>query len=343
MITEQVRQIELPAGFTVRPAEMADVETAVAMFNAVTLAQSGREEFSVEDIRSEWEIEDFRLDSATRVVIASDGALVGYSEVWDTRAVPVSPWVWARVHPQFEGLGIGTFLLDWAEQRCHDVFSRVPEDARVVMRCGALSTHQPSHDLLSGYGMMPTRSFWTMRIDLGDEPETAVLPAGLRFATLADRNDLGEVMRASTEAFQDHWGFVPAPEEDELRHWQEWTGNDHLFNPTLWFMVLDGDEVAGVSLCRLSSYEDPEMGWVNTLGVRRPWRRQGLALALLQHSFGELYRRGKRSVGLGVDADSLTGATRLYEKAGMHVIRQFINYEKELRSGVDLMKRSLDD
>ncbi len=342
MITEQIEQVRLPAGFTMRPAHMTDIETAVDLFNATTLAQFGRKEFTVPDIRSEWESEHFHLDTATRVVVSPAGELAGYIEVWDTRAVPVSPWVWARVHPRFEGLGVGTSMLNWAEQRCREVFARVPEEAQVTMRCGAISTHQPSLDLLAGYGMTPTRSFWTMRIDLEDEPETAVLPEGLRFATLAERNDLREVMRASTEAFQDHWGFVPAPEEDELRHWQEWTGNDHLFNPSLWFMVMDGDEVAGISLCRISSYEDPEMGWVNTLGVRRPWRRQGLALALLQHSFGELYRRGKRAVGLGVDADSLTGATRLYEKAGMRVVRQFINYEKVLRPGIDLATREIE-
>lgn len=43
-----------------------------------------------------------------------------------------------------------------------------------------------------------------------------------------------------------------------------------------------------------------------------------------------------------MDAESLTGALRLYERAGMHVIRQVISYEKEIRAGVDLATRSLD-
>jgi len=75
--------------------------------------------------------------------------------------------------------------------------------------------------------------------------------------------------------------------------------------------------------------------------VRRPWRRKGLGLALLLHSFGEFYRRGRRRVGLGVDAQSLTGATRLYEKAGMRVARVYNTYEKELRPGVDLSTQSV--
>ncbi len=85
------------------------------------------------------------------------------------------------------------------------------------------------------------------------------------------------------------------------------------------------------------------MGWVATLGVRRNWRRQGIALALLHHSFGEFYRRGVRKVGLGVDAGSLTGATRLYEKAGMHVASQFDKYEKEIRAGKEISVQSIEE
>ena len=98
-----------------------------------------------------------------------------------------------------------------------------------------------------------------------------------------------------------------------------------------------------MSLCHPKVVEDPDMGWVDVLGVRRPWRRRGLALALLHHTFGEFYQRGKRKVGLGVDAQSLTGATRLYEKAGMHVQRQYATYEKELRPGEELSTQSVED
>lgn len=84
------------------------------------------------------------------------------------------------------------------------------------------------------------------------------------------------------------------------------------------------------------------MGWVGTLGVRRPWRRKGVALALLHHSFAAFQGIGKQRAGLGVDASSLTGATRLYEKAGMHVARQFDRYEKVLRPGRDISTQSVD-
>jgi len=85
------------------------------------------------------------------------------------------------------------------------------------------------------------------------------------------------------------------------------------------------------------------MGWVSTLGVRRPWRKKGLALALLHHSFGEFYRCGKTKVGLGVDSGSLTGALDLYKKAGMSVYSQFDKYEKEIRAGEEISLQSIKE
>ena len=101
------------------------------------------------------------------------------------------------------------------------------------------------------------------------------------------------------------------------------------FDPGLWLLAVDGGEVAGAAVCE----ERPEAGWVGELAVRRPWRRRGLGLALLRRAFVEFYRRGRRKVALAVDSQSLTGATRLYERAGMRVERLYSVYRKELRPG----------
>jgi ribosomal protein S18 acetylase RimI-like enzyme len=75
--------------------------------------------------------------------------------------------------------------------------------------------------------------------------------------------------------------------------------------------------------------------------VRRHWRKRGIGLALLLHAFGELYRRGQRKAGLGVDAENLTGALRLYESAGMHVHQASDLFEKEIRPGKEISVQSL--
>jgi GNAT superfamily N-acetyltransferase len=76
--------------------------------------------------------------------------------------------------------------------------------------------------------------------------------------------------------------------------------------------------------------------------VRRPWRHRGLARAILLASLGEFWRRGRPTVALGVDAQSLTGATRLYESVGMSVRERHDQVTKLLRDGTDLQVRSLD-
>jgi GNAT superfamily N-acetyltransferase len=78
------------------------------------------------------------------------------------------------------------------------------------------------------------------------------------------------------------------------------------------------------------AFDFPKGGWIRQLGVRRPWRKKGIGLAILHHIFGKFYARGVTRVGLGVDAQSLTGATRLYERAGMHVKNHFARFEKEI-------------
>ena len=52
---------------------------------------------------------------------------------------------------------------------------------------------------------------------------------------------------------------------------------------------------------------------------------------MLLQAFGAFYRQGRPGVGLGVDSENLTGATRIYERAGMKVTRDFAIFEKELR------------
>jgi ribosomal protein S18 acetylase RimI-like enzyme len=128
------------------------------------------------------------------------------------------------------------------------------------------------------------------------------------------------------EAFEDHWGHIPG----DFNFWTQRVFGKEDFDPSLCFLVVAGNQIAASALC----FFKQEKGWVQTLGVRKPWRRLGLGLALLNHALGEFYRRGKRVVELGVDAQNPTGATRLYQRAGMHVANEYVVYEKELRPGI---------
>ncbi|RMG90502.1 MAG: GNAT family N-acetyltransferase [Chloroflexi bacterium] len=343
MLEKIEQELKIPAGFGIRPAKWSDLEASVSLFNLCDKAYSGSPSHTIEDLEIEWTSPNFDLEKSTRVIVAPNGDIVGYIEVWDLGSMPVSPSAWGRVHPDYENMGLGTVLLTWAEARARQVLERIPEEIRVVMRASTVSTNEGARQLFYDYGMTLVRHFWTMRIDFDGLPEQPVWPEGIRLTTFAERPNLSEVYHAFDEAFKDHWGHTPNAPEEAIARWQNWIERDPKYDPTLWFLALDGDEIAGVSLCRKVDPEIETHGHVNILGVRRPWRRQGLALALLRHSFVELYKRGKQGVTLGVDASSLTGATRLYKKAGMYVAKQFDTFEKELRPGRDIRTQSVTE
>lgn len=327
--------------FVIRPARMEDLENTVELMNICSMASVGQAEHILAEVRAEWTSPGFDLEHATRLALTSDGKTVGYAEVWDVSPIPVRVWVWGRVHPEYEGQGVGTQLMDWAEARAHEAIERVPADAQVVMECGTINTNMPAHQLLQDRGMALTRHFYTMRIDMDSPPPSPQWPEGITVRTLVrGENDKAAII-AVDDAFKDHWGFVEQPVEAIIERWQHFMDHDENFDPDLWFLAMDGDEIAGVSFCWPNAHNDPNTGYIGTLGVRRPWRKQGLGLALVQHSFGAFWERGSHSVELGVDASSLTGATRLYERAGMHVHHQFDNYRKVLRPGNDLTTHSL--
>ena len=341
---EETLEILLPEGFTVRGARMEDVESALALFNRWSHAVIGRDEITdVQAIRNEWVSPGFDLAEDICLVFAPNGDMAGYTEVWTTSKPPVHPWIWGRVDPNYEDLGIGTWMLHWAEQRALRVLENIPEDLRFAPRVGTYREAEKSKQLFEFMGYRHLRSSYHMLISMDAPVPEPVWPEGITLRTYNPETDAQAVYRADTEAFRDHFGFVEPPFEECFKRFKHLVLEFEGFDPTLLFLAVDGDEIAGINLCRPHSFDDPEIGYVGTLGVRRPWRKRGIGLALLRHSFNEFYRRGTRKVSLDVDAQNLTGALRLYESAGMHIHQVKDQYEKELRPGKEISVESLSE
>jgi len=339
---QEQQKVTLPEGFIERGATLDDLNQAITLINLCSQHLIGEDDITdVSDLVNEMTVPGFDPEEDLRVIFAPNGEMVGYMEVWTTSKPPVHPWLWGRVHPQYEGLGIGTRLLQWAEERALHALPRVPDDLRFSPRTSCNHEAKDAVRFFEDKGYTHIRSFYRMKIDMDQPAPEPVWPQGITLRTYNPEKDAEAVYRADTESFRDHFGFVEQPFEEGLRDFIHVMTKYDGFDPSLWFLAMDGDEIAGICLCRPHGYEDPDLGFVNILGVRRPWRKQGLGLALLRHAFNEFYRRGKRKVGLGVDAQNLTGALSLYEKAGMHVSRQYDSFEKELRPGKEISVQSL--
>jgi mycothiol synthase len=319
---------------------LADLEPAVAMFNAYSRALYGKNEIDAQEYRLEWETPNLELSNDVRLVLAPDGQIVGCMEFWDLSEPHVRYNTWGRVHPAHADRGIGSYLVCWAEERAQQSLPRAAKDTRVTMLNWANDLDRRVQPLFENFGWNLIRKSYRMEIELTEQPAEPIWPDGIRLRTFVPGQDERATVEADRASFRDHWGYVERPFEDELKQFKHFMQSPE-FDPTLWLLAMDGDRVAGICLNQPHAHDDVDMGWVSSLGVRREYRRHGLGHAFLQYSFADFYRRGKRKVGLGVDANSLTGALRLYERAGMHVARVNSTFEKELRSGKDLSTQSL--
>ena len=303
-------ELTLRAPVPADAAEIADVLNVHAASNcrpADETAEGVARWFALED-----------LDPAHDMFLAlEEGRIVGYADVSapgddagvvyvDLRALPGRPRVIER-------------LLGEVERRAHEL-----GEAGARLRAPASEADEEYRTVLSRHGFRVVRSSFTMEIDLAQPGQEPVWPGGLTSRAFEPGEERA-VYDAYVEAFADHWGFVP----ESFADWRTWNlgASD---DTSLWRLVEDDGEIAALCVSRPSRGEDEALGWVSILAVRRPWRRRGLARALLLESFALFRSIGRRRVGLGVDAENTTGALALYEGVGMRVTSRSDTWERML-------------
>lgn len=316
----------LPVGVSVRPASLDDVKALVALFAARDRELGIDPERTEEDFKHDFEAPGIDLQRDTRVALTTTGELVSYAMVEHQQHVHI--FMGLETRADYRESGLADAMLEWAETRAREYIAQAPEGLRVTLRNGCDVRNISRQRLLERLGYQVVRKFYDMKIELAGPPQQPVWPAGIRVQNMQPGMERA-VFEADTEAFRDHWGFVG----DTFEEWSHHAFNPRKYDATLWFLAMDGDEIAGFAFC---AKEDENEGWVHVLGVRRPWRRRGIAQALLHEAFNAFYQRGIRNIGLGVDATNLTGALRVYERAGMRPVREFLTYRKELRPGKEL-------
>jgi mycothiol synthase len=271
-------------------------------------ATFGESELSEEEVRR-W----FALPGIWMRIADFDGSPAGYVDVYRRDE-----------STRFE-VDVRALELESAEALLAAAEKHARENSGAVLHGYAQGADPVVRDAFARGGWRPIRHSFLMRLELRDPPAEPSWPEGISVRT-ARPGEEERIYEAHMDAFADHWDH----RRQIFAAWRAETVEHPRFDPSLWWLAEDGSELAGLSLNSWHVSGDPEFGWVAVLGVRPLWRRRGLGLALLQQSFLDFHRRGAKRVGLGVDAENPTGAVRLYERAGMTVVRRNDTYEKKL-------------
>jgi mycothiol synthase len=266
-----------------------------------------------------------------------DGEVIAYSRVeWNLN--DDGEWLGFHLcflHPKYRRKGIGRLISRYDENRLRQIAEELLEADKIqtstprYFEVVSSDSEVGKEALMLSEGYQPVRYAFSMQRSLLEPIEVSPMPPGLEI-----RPSLPEHYRtiwdASQEAFQDHWGYIPAPEEE----YQKWL-KEPIFNPHLWKIAWDGNQVAGMVLNFIDEKENQEYnrkrGYTEGISVRRPWRRRGLARALLTRSMKMFKDMGMTEAALGVDTQNLSGALRLYESVGFHPYKRYTTFRKPLQ------------
>jgi len=295
--------------YSVRPARPSDIEAVHEIIANQNTVDFGNELRTLTDLQNLWETIDLDNDTCTAF---ADGQLAGYAELRNNDA----PFIYLaernNVDLAFQFL---TILEEKAATRKKEetvnLFTQISEKNNTLLQ------------LFAANGYKSNLSFLIMELELNEPPASPQWPAGIIVRPFIKDQDEQVTYQTDEEASKDKGYHNPLSYEG----WVKRMGMEkETFDPNLWFLACEGNEVAGVALNVFD--KESNTGWVDHLSVRQAWRKRGIGKALLLHSFAEFHRRGINHIKLSVDSKSLTNAPQLYESVGMKTVQQYHIYRK---------------
>lgn len=327
--------------FELRPYTPSDAQAVVDVINASSMQTLGFHRAVVDAVGNVWSHHFVPFSSERIVAINKNNEIVGYA-YFTSEDDHIAAETGGSVHLDHWGKGIGTALLEWAEERAKASSLKAPKGIRTVLQTSLFEAEQEAIKLFNDHGFSSVREWVHLVLEMDQQPVVPALPSNLTLRQMDLDNDWDIVGPAMDEAYADHWGAI-APdsfegvqqEKSEITSEGGATPEDSSYSnaPGYCFIVLDGDTVAGGILCNAKLVERSDTGRVGSMFVRPRYRRQGIARTLMLASFEAFWKSGFHCIITDTDAKSFTDAPKLYKGLGMRPYRSEFTYEKEIRPG----------
>ncbi|MBA2265056.1 MAG: GNAT family N-acetyltransferase [Chloroflexi bacterium] len=308
-----------------------DLPAMLRVYSAAHIADGIEEVITLEQMKLNYATL-VHCDPARDIVVAEvDGQVVAYARVfWNDLVEGGRSYEnFGFVHPDWRRRGIGGAMHRHNDERLRQIAAEHTDVSPKWLGSEGVDTDAGNAVLLIKDGYEPVRFFYEMVAPTLDGIQAPPMPEGIDLRP-ATRDQYRTLWLAAAEAFRDHWGETEWVEAD----WDRFVADPDNDDPRFWRVGWDGDQVAGVIMTTVPAEENEQHGrariYVAGVSVRRPWRRRGLARALLASSLVGAREAGFTSASLGVDTNSPTGANTLYESLGFAPEQTFTSYRKPM-------------
>jgi mycothiol synthase len=270
-----------------------------------------------------------------RWIAEGDGRMVGGAQVGQSEWMyhPQKFHLMVIVHPEQQGQGIGAALYD------HLMAQLAPRDP-ISLQSQAREDCQRAVRFLLDRGFVETQRAWESRLDVAgfdfapfEGAEARASTAGIEIRPVSDLQALPDWSRTLYDLEWELAQDVPHTEELTQPEFAQWE-RKHLLNPNSlpegYFVALDGERMVGMSqLWKSQAGSDLRVGLT---GVRREYRRRGIALALKLATIRFARQRGVPELKTWNEINN-RAMLAINEALGFVKQPAWIEYTKKIRDG----------